>query len=385
MSNTIDNNRLADIHARKYGYDEMLEDLNNLPFNSLIPILVGVMQGKVESIMPNDIMKDMNEKMEIYGPSNISQLELTKFRTLFYKIMPSCFDTIQLPPVSPLGLCTSMTKLGQNERLTTIRKSEVVSDSTLYLALYAATLRKKQCDKGDIYQELNLSTFHRLLRLQKFEASRKWSQHFEILGTISTGRRKGKNSFKNEIIYMHINMWISFLKVLNSNGYYYGDIEFLFSFIPLIEWIIDEYGIERNEINRNSLNSNYDFFDSYNIDINKRIDSINELSDVLNQNEEGCKILKLLRIFEREVLIPLKNENPNISFGYEVNRKLGLGYFNGICFHGYARNRNNQRFDLIDGGVSDWVGQMTNDNKEVTVTSSFGVEVGIMQFRDMRA
>lgn len=369
---------LAKVHARKVGQTELPQVLADMPFNSLTPILVETMRQKSERIGPGDLLREAEAKCEFFGPSAISQKELCQFQRIYFQGMPDSFDSIQLPPIAPQGICTALTKLGQNERLTTIRKSEVISDSTLALAVQAAIRRKQQCTSPEgVYGDVSFATFHRLLRLQKFDPEKKWSQHFEILGTITTGRRKGKNSFRNDTIRTHVQMWIDFFHRLNQNGYAYRNILFTFSSVALMEWILEEYGIRREEVNQNSLKGGYDFFEVYRIPLPRQIESVREIQSRIPES-----LFKQLLRFEQEVLEPLRQANPQIRFCYEMDRKLGLGYFNGICFHGFATNLRGEQFDLIDGGSSDWVGQMLSDKHEVTVTSSFGVEVGIAQFRD---
>jgi len=370
---------LAKVHAKKVGQTELPQVLADIPFNSLTPILVEAMRQKAEKIGPRDLLREAEVKSEFFGPSAISQKELCRFQQLFFEGMPDDFESIQLPPIAPLGICSAVTKLGQNERLTTIRKSEVISDSTLTLAVQAAIRRKQQCVSPEgVYADVSFATFHRLLRLQKFDPEKKWSQHFEILGTITTGRRKGKNSFRNDTIRKHVQMWIDFFARLNQGDYAYRDILFTFSSVALMEWILEAYGVCREEVNQNSLKGGYDYFEAYRIPIPRQITTVREIQDMIPDG-----LYKQLLRFEQEVLEPLRSTNPHISFCYEMDRKLGLGYFNGVCFHGFATNLQGERFDLIDGGSSDWVGQMLSDKHEVTITSSFGVEVGIAQFRKM--
>ncbi len=62
-----------------------------------------------------------------------------------------------------------------------------------------------------------------------------------------------------------------------------------------------------------------------------------------------------------------------------MQRKAGLGYYNGICFHIYS-NVNDNKIQLSDGGVSDWCAQLLSDHNEQTVTSGFGAELILKLF-----
>lgn len=113
----------------------------------------------------------------------------------------------------------------------------------------------------------------------------------------------------------------------------------------------------------------------------KSVSSINEIADFIQKNSENGNLLKILINFETTVINKLRDEYPEVKFRYELDRKLGLGYFNGFCFHAYADTVEGETVALIDGGVVDWIMKILSDKREMAVTSSFGVELGINKFK----
>lgn len=375
-------NKLEQIHSQKLTGKNIVESLSSASINSLTPILVKVMKDKASEVVPKALLDSYEEKYDTFGIATISQKELINFQKLFFDMLPNKFESVEFPAVAPLGVCSSITKLSQNVRLSTIRKSEVISDSTVVLSLEASRRRKNYMrDNVSMYKDVCLATFHRLLRLQKFDKSKGYLQHFEILGTITSGRRKGKNSFINDTIHEHIIMWLEFIKHLNNNGFYFKNIVVTFSHIELMEAILTCYHIPREKINSNSLIDNYDYFKEFSVQLPKSVHSINEIAQFTQKYSKSMNLQQIMSSFEFNVICKLREEYPEVEFRYELDRKLGLGYFSDFCFHVFANTVSNETVALIDGGVVDWIKQILSDNHEMAVTSSFGVELGINKFK----
>ena len=70
----------------------------------------------------------------------------------------------------------------------------------------------------------------------------------------------------------------------------------------------------------------------------------------------------------------LKQEFPGVNFYVEMDRKGGLGYYVGSCFHIYSKE-NDYYVPLCDGGRPDWNKQLLQDRKEASVASGIGWEL----------
>ena len=88
---------------------------------------------------------------------------------------------VELSPVAPLGTIASIAGLDQNLVVSTIRNTEVVSDSTNVLALEGA--RRRRLDRRN---PVKLCASQRLLRGQLYEPG--WNPHFRLLGLCAAGR-----------------------------------------------------------------------------------------------------------------------------------------------------------------------------------------------------
>jgi hypothetical protein len=91
-----------------------------------------------------------------------------------------------------------MSQVPQNNVVTTMRLTEVLSDPTNMLALEAA-LERRVNDASTV----RLAAKHRVLRAQRFDGPRSFA-HFSLLGMVSAGRDQGDRSFEVAELIRHI-------------------------------------------------------------------------------------------------------------------------------------------------------------------------------------
>jgi hypothetical protein len=124
------------------------------------------------------------------------------------------FQPIELSPVCPLGTVTALTKLSQNNIVSTIRNTEVVSDSTNVMALECAALRKSQ-------EVVRLCASHRLLRAQPFSGPASFA-HFRVFSMCSAGRNTSNRDFERDALIDQIGSHLQTLGELSAIGYTNG-------------------------------------------------------------------------------------------------------------------------------------------------------------------
>lgn len=354
----------------------MVENLSAIPFNSLNPILVATMKKKISDITPIELLTNYINKFDFFGPSQIDQRKALKFRSTFYDILPEKYDAIELAPISPIGTNSVITNISQDVSLSTIRASEVVSDPTTVLLLEAARRRKELMLKQDSFYDLvNLSTFHRVLRLQPFEKSSGFLQHFDLIGILSAGRKEGKNDLVIEVIGEHLDIWIQFVKHLKLIGYPISDIVIKISNIKIMESLIETMDLPRNDISKNTLNEEFDVFDKYNIDLPKEVESFNDINENLLDKYCLNRLFAKLVDFEKKIMETLKLKHKDVTFKLILDRKRGMGYYNGFCFHVDAKNHKGRNVGLVDGGSGEGLKLLLSDKKEQLITSGFGSEL----------
>jgi hypothetical protein len=142
-------------------------------------------------------------------PSRIPPAQLLEWERVALSLLPSEVEAVDLSPVCPLGVSAAMAGLAQDRVLSTIRNTEVVSDSTNVLALEAAVRRRalKRADprSGDA---VHLAASHRLLRTQYYTDPR-LSSHFKVFSLCSAGRDRGSYRFEMEALAVHIGFYLT--------------------------------------------------------------------------------------------------------------------------------------------------------------------------------
>jgi len=124
------------------------------------------------------------------------------------------FEAIELSPVAPLGVCTSVALTDQNRVLSALRQTEVVSDPTNVLALECA-LRIK---RGPAH----LATSQRVVRAQPVPPKPGHAQHFRIFVLASGGIETVDHGFTVDTLALHVRTMIAALDRLEQHGYTFG-------------------------------------------------------------------------------------------------------------------------------------------------------------------
>lgn len=370
------NESLEEILASKIGTPNLIEILSYTPPYKLIPILIESYRKRAEQITPQELLKTYDSKKDFYGISEFSQREIIHFQKLFYDVLPRSFDDVEFSPISPLGTNSVMTSLSQNKLLSTIRNSEVVGDPTTYLALEAASRRKELSKRKEtFYNKVKLGTFHRVLRMQPFDKTKGYMQHFNLLGIITAERTSHYTKYISSVLVEHLEIWMNFINHLKHNDYIFNDISICISNNKIIEAIIKKDNLAREDIIKNTGSEEYDFFESFNIEFPKTVESISEVrNDLIEKYELGSVFNQMLQI-EKFLNEHFSIKYPNVNITFDFNRIRGLGYYKDYCIHIFATNSTGRREQLSDGGSVNYLQLLLSDKKEVAFTSGFGAEL----------
>jgi hypothetical protein len=92
-----------------------------------------------------------------------------------------------------------------------------------------------------------------------------------------------------------------------------------------------------------------------------------------------------LQSLDERVCRPLREQHPDVGFGFNMRRLTGLGYYQGPCFHITAKTESGQLFAIADGGFTDWTQTLLGDGKERLLTSAIGMELICRLFRKQDA
>ena len=230
--------------------------------SELASVLIKSFKERSEMILPSEVFDEYKSKPEFYGPSDLDQRSIHNFNSNFYSVLPPDFMALDLSPIEPLGLNSTLSSLSQNLTLATIRGSEVLSDPTSSMAIEAAKRRRASIiSLEEKNKSIKLASCARILRMQPFDKNKGYMQHYSAFALCSTGRDNAKGLFSEEALIEHLTVWLDMITRLNNEkGGIFKTIEVKISDIRIIEKLILTLGLSREEVNRNSLNEDWDMF-----------------------------------------------------------------------------------------------------------------------------
>lgn len=356
-------------------YEELksknIEELVTMNVGQLNSLLLEIYEKRGKLVTPKEVFEQYRDRYEFFGPSKNDLRVINEYNGLFLACLPEKYDAIELSPITPFGGNSSFTNLSQKNILTSIKNSEVCSDATTALTLEACKRRKQKINNSkSIMEEVNLATIKKVLRMQQFDAQKGYLQHFGQFAVITAGRKR--QEFEYEKIKEHIKLWIKLFFNLKKNDYSLGEINVGICHIDIIEHFIKNGFVDRKVINANSFND-FRLFKETGILLPEKVEDYQEFTDnqkriyALNYIKEHIELIS-------KMIIELKEEFNEVNFFIEMDRKGGLGYYVGSCFHIYSKE-NDYYVPLCDGGVPDWNKQLLQDNKETSVVSGIGSEL----------
>ena len=108
------------------------------------------------------------------------------------------FESIELSPVAPLGVCSIMGHASQNKVLSALRGTEVVADPTNVLALGCARRLRRDPAAG-----VRLATSHRCVRAQPIPKQRGFTATFRIFCLAAAGIERQNHAFLVDAVAEH--------------------------------------------------------------------------------------------------------------------------------------------------------------------------------------
>ena len=290
-----------------------------------------------------------------------------------------------MSPVNPLGVNRILTNINQKKILSTIRNTEVNADATIALSLECARKRKELLQSNPkSLEEVNLCTSHRSIRLQKFLENSGFTSHFKIFATCTATRNIGDEEFESKNLVKHISFYLDLLEALNQQTYFVSEISVSLSDVRIAKRIIELFEIDREKLIRdnktNEFESGFQPFERYNIDLPKKIVHIEELDRFAKKYKIGG-LLEFLKQIQDKAISKLKTEYPKVSFGFDLHRVNGIGYYENLCFSIEAKNKEGIAYTLTDGGLTNWTQKILRNKKERLFISGIGSELFCRNFK----
>jgi hypothetical protein len=303
--------------VKQSGVAEIMEVLTTrLSLTDLQSLLLCVYKERAASLSAADVLKQYQNNRFVKS-ANIDPTETTRFNALAFAQLPQGFLPIELSPLCPLGTCSALGPVDQNNVVSTIRNTEVLADPTNVMALECALRRKN--DKG---QEVKLCCSQRLVRAQQFSGPATFA-HFQMLSLCTSGRDPGGFAFEKEALVEHMDYYLRLFKAVSA----------------------EEYIVKKSRVKLMVL-------------------------DKQLPEELTAKIKD--EISKRHADVPCEIENAYAEPG---------GYYCHFRFQIFATNGKGEELFLVDGGPTDWMKKLLNNNKERFMTSGLGAERFLFCFR----
>jgi hypothetical protein len=181
-----------------------------LSASDLQTLLLSVARQRAASVPPARLLRRWREDRFV-RPAACDARALAALEGRLWQLLPAQVDGVELAPVVPLGTCAALGPVSQNRIVTTMRLTEVVSDSTNALAIEAAA-RRRGGPAADGTHEVHLAASHRQLRAQVFPAGA--SAHFRLFALVSSARDEGSGTTQARLLTVHLRYWRKVLAAL---------------------------------------------------------------------------------------------------------------------------------------------------------------------------
>jgi hypothetical protein len=301
---------------------DLLEVLTGrLSQSDLQSLLLEVYRKRALTLTPRHVLGQY-EGNRFVQPAAVDPKRLLEFDRLAYSLLPSSFEPLELSPVCPLGTNSVVAPVDQDNAVTTIRNTEVCSDSTNVLALECARRRRGSSGgKGRPDVDTKLCASHRLLRphLPDNPAS---FPHFRVFSLCTAGRDRGSYRFEVAALREHLGFYVQLLQSAGQAGF--------------------------------------------------RLEAVRTSLTVFEETR--------YQLLKTEVLEALSRSYPDVEFRFNQEQGSGQGYYSGVRFQIYARDAAGTDYSIVDGGFTDWTQQLLSNRKERLLISGMGSERFISLF-----
>lgn len=183
--------------------------------SELHSVLLAVMKRRAAARAPRDVLAQYGRD-KFCAPAAVDQRSAVAIDGHLLAAADA-FEALELSPVAPLGVTSTMAATDQNRVLSALRTTEVVADPTNVLALECARRLR-----GASTARVHLATSQRVIRAQPVPNVKGYSQHFRIFVLASGGRETKDHGFTVESIVLHARTMLAALARLAAHGYAFG-------------------------------------------------------------------------------------------------------------------------------------------------------------------
>jgi len=198
---------ISKLIADKKGYDDLVGELAELKGTDLNSLLLEVFRKRAMKLSPTELLKHFQQN-RFAAHSTVDTIAFKEFEIRCLKLTASRgFTPITLSPLTVFGTCSSVGFVDQNNVMTALRGTEVVSDATNVFALLIA----KECKNQKNTSVMKYAAAHRHVRTQGL-INPAFTPHFSIFCLATGGSDRGSFSFELEQLVEHIDIHFAILE-----------------------------------------------------------------------------------------------------------------------------------------------------------------------------
>ena len=160
-------------------------------------VLLSVAEARAAAVTPARLLRRWREDRFV-RPSSYDPRSIASVESRIWSLLPAHVEGVELSPVAPLGTASALSTVPQNNVVSTVRGTEVLSDPTNALAIEAADRRRHQA-------RVDVAACHRVLRAQRFGPGAQ--QHFRLFAVVSSARDGGSGRTEADLLVDHIGLW----------------------------------------------------------------------------------------------------------------------------------------------------------------------------------
>ena len=187
-----------------------------LPASRLWSLLLDVAEARAVRRRPAELMEQW-DRDRFVQPGIVDQRTFVDIDGHLLTAA-SAFESIELSPVAPLGVCAIMGHASQHKVLSALRGTELVADPTNVMALECA--RRLHRDPGAI---VRLATSHRCVRAQPVPKRRGLSANFRIFCLAAAGVERQSHAFVVDAMAEQMKVMLDVLDRLEKHGFAFPD------------------------------------------------------------------------------------------------------------------------------------------------------------------
>jgi hypothetical protein len=187
-----------------------------LPASELWSLLLLVASRRAAARTPASLLRQW-ERDRFTTPSVVGQRDMLR---TYLRLLEAAegFEALELSPLAPLGACSAVGLASQNKIVSSLRGTEVVSDTTNVMALEAASRLRR--DEGAV---VRLATCQRVVRAQPAPKGPGFAQHFGLFALVSAGREQRNHAFTAAELCTHIRTHLRAFDLLEQDGFSFPD------------------------------------------------------------------------------------------------------------------------------------------------------------------